>query len=260
MRQSQSKLTHSPPPAQLLVFIPHPGGLPFPGLPPLRRRFGQERGLIPEAAVRQKRQSTDCFPHRPHQPSPNKGRTGPKPTRTQPGAQVGTEGSPQGGPHLLSILMPCSSTSRSQARCLCWASQRKRDSLCRHTSSSCWGPSAIASPGTQRGRTRLAGSQDTPQRGKERCRQRSAPGHGGNAKTHLYVPEDPPEHSPAAQTELLLPLLLRPPPRPLTTPSQHCPSPPVPPRGYSRPPPITARISQSLVSYWSSCPSVIPGY
>lgn len=58
MRRSQSKLTHLPPPAQLLVFLPHPGGLPFPELPPLRWRFGQEHGLIPEAAVRQKRQST----------------------------------------------------------------------------------------------------------------------------------------------------------------------------------------------------------
>lgn len=181
MRQSQSKLTHLPPPAQLLVFLSHPGGLPFPELPPLRRCFGQEHGLIPEAAVRQ---STDCFPHCPHQPSQNNGRMGPKSTQTQWGAQVGSEGSPQGSPYLLSSLMPCSSTSRSQARCLCWASQRKRDSLCPHTSSSCWGPSAIGLPGTERERTRLVGRQGTPQCGKER---------GGHRGTGLGGPPPRPK-------------------------------------------------------------------
>lgn len=188
MRQSQSNLSHLPPPAQLLVFLPHPGGLPFPELPPLRRCFGQEHGLIPEAAVRQ---STDCLPHCPHQPPQNNGRMGPNPSHTHLGAQVRPEGSPRGSPYLLSIFMPCSSTSRSQARCLCWASQRKRDSLCPHTSSSCWGPSAIGLPGTERERTRLLGSQGTPQCRKEGGRHRGI-GVGG-------PPPPPKESHPSAQ-------------------------------------------------------------
>lgn len=132
--------------------------------------------------------------------------------------------------------MPCSSTSRSQARCLCWALQRKRDSLCPHTSSSCWGPAAIALPGTQRERTRLGGSQGLPQGGKEGRRHRGAPRYGGRGmKTSQgkgvgdpsQAPRDPPEHSLAAPPEPALRPLL-PPPRPLTTPSQHSPTRPTP--------------------------------
>lgn len=80
----------------------------------------------------------------------------------------GWKAPPEGGPYLSSILMPCSSTSRSQAKRLCSASWRNRESLCPHTSSSRVGPSAsaMALPETQRERRRLAGTRGHPAGGR----------------------------------------------------------------------------------------------